>query len=233
MRLKATTINRMAEIIHEQIRRKIQASRRILLVTHLRPDGDAVGSLLGLGLALRYVGKVVQMVSPDGVPSSYRHLPGSQDVIQQPDGEVDMVIVLDCSDIQRVGNALTDYGDPDLNLDHHITNLNFAKINLVETKAVATAEMLAQYLPAWELSITPDVAAALLTGMITDTLGFRTSNMTPKVLRLAADLMEAGAELSNLYLRALVQRSFEAMRFWGSGLSRLERKDKLSGLHYR
>jgi phosphoesterase RecJ-like protein len=70
----------------------------------------------------------------------------------------------------------------------------------------------------------PDVAAALLTGIITDTLGFRTSNMTPKALRVAADLMEAGADLPDLYQRSLVERSFEAMRFWAAGLARLERE---------
>ncbi len=217
----------MAESIHEQIRRKIQASRRILVATHMRPDGDAIGSLLGLGLALQDTGKIVQMISTDGVPLSYRHLPGSQEVIQQPDGEVDMVIILDCSDIHRAGKSLNGFGAPDLNVDHHITNLNFGRLNLVDTKAVATAEIVAENLSNWGLSLTPAVAAALLTGLITDTLGFRTFNMTPKALRLAADLMEAGAELPELYMRALVQRSFEAMRFWGSGLSRLEREGQI------
>src|SRR4030067_3080476 len=149
MKREANKIIRMSESIHEQIRRKIQTSGRILLTTHLRPDGDAIGSLLGLGLALREAGKVVQMVSADGVPISYRHLSGSQEVIQHPDGEVDMVISLDCSDIQRVGNSLNGYNEPDLNLDHHITNLNFGRLNLVDTKAVATAEILAACLPAW------------------------------------------------------------------------------------
>lgn len=217
----------MAESIHEQIRRKIQASRRILVATHMRPDGDAIGSLLGLGLALQDTGKIVQMISTDGVPLSYRHLPGSQEVIQQPDGEVDMVIILDCSDIHRAGKNLNGFGAPDLNVDHHITNLNFGRLNLVDTKAVATAEIVAENLSNWGLSLTTAVAAALLTGLITDTLGFRTFNMTPKALRLAADLMEAGAELPELYMRALVQRSFEAMRFWGSGLSRLEREGQI------
>jgi phosphoesterase RecJ-like protein len=114
-----------------------------------------------------------------------------------------------------------------LNIDHHVTNLNFAKMNLVDTTAVATAEILVDRLPDWDLPLTRDVAAALLTGLITDTLGFRTSNMTPKALRVAANLMEAGAELPELYQRSLIDHSYEAMRFWAAGLSKLERDGQI------
>lgn len=209
--------------IHEDIRRRIQAARTILVTTHIRPDGDAIGSLLGLGLALRQTGKSVQMVSTDGVPASYRHLPGTQDVLQRVKSPVDLTIVVDCSDLDRTGTGLDKAAVPDLNIDHHITNCHFARLNLVVTGAVATTEIIADSLPAWGLSITAEVAAALLTGLVTDTLGFRTSNMTPKALRLAADLMEAGADLPDLYMRALVQHSFEALRFWGAGLISIER----------
>jgi phosphoesterase RecJ-like protein len=214
----------MPDSLQVKIRRRIRTSQRVLLATHVRPDGDAIGSLLGLGLALRQAGKSVQMISSDGVPVSYRHLTGSQDVIQRPEGDFDLTIVLDCSDLDRAGKNFNGYNPPDLNIDHHVTNLLFAKLNLVDTNAVATAEILADNLAGWDLPMTPDVAAALLTGIITDTLGFRTSNMTPKALRLAANLMEAGAELPDLYQRSLVERSFEAMRFWAAGLARLERE---------
>jgi len=214
----------MLDALQAKIRRKIRTSQRVLVATHVRPDGDAIGSLLGLGLALRQAGKSVQMLSTDGVPVSYRHLPGSQDIIQRPEGEFDLTIVLDCSDQDRAGKNFNGFNPPDLNIDHHVTNLLFAKLNLVDTTAVATAEILAGNLGGWDLPMTPDVAAALLTGIITDTLGFRTSNMTPKVLRLAADLMEVGAALPDLYQRSLVERSFEAMRFWAAGLAKLERE---------
>ena len=214
----------MLDALQAKIRRKIRTSQRVLVATHVRPDGDAIGSLLGLGLALRQAGKSVQMLSTDGVPVSYRHLPGSQDIIQRPEGEFDLTIVLDCSDQDRAGKNFNGFNPPDLNVDHHVTNLLFAKLNLVDTTAVATAEILAGNLGGWDLPMTPDVAAALLTGIITDTLGFRTSNMTPKVLRLAADLMEVGAALPDLYQRSLVERSFEAMRFWAAGLAKLERE---------
>ncbi len=205
----------------------IQRAQRCLVVCHVRPDGDAIGSLLGLGLALQAAGKQVQMISEDGIPPTYRHLEGSQQVLHKPVGEFDLAIVVDCSDLERAGAALGSARQPEINIDHHATNLNFARINLVDVSATATAEIIAEALPVWGLPLTQPVAAALLTGLITDTIGFRTANMTPRTLRLAADLMEKGANLPELYRQALVNRTFEAVRFWGAGLSRLERSDRL------
>lgn len=213
----------MNDVLVQMTRSKLQNARRILVVSHIRPDGDAIGSLLGFGLALQESGRQVQMVLADGVPASFRHLPGSESVRQKADGFFDMVCVLDCSDLKRTGLVLEDYGRPDLNIDHHITNVNFAEINLVDTQAVATAEILVRLLRDLDLPFPQPAAAGLLTGIITDTLGFRTSNMTPEAMRIAADLMEAGASLPELYQRALIDRSFEAVRFWGYGLTKLQR----------
>ncbi len=206
---------------------KILNAQRILVLSHIRPDGDAIGSLLGLGLALLDIGKDVTMVSEDGIPACYKHLPGHELVVKRPEGEYDLIVVVDCSDLSRTGKALNEYGEPDLNIDHHVTNLYFAKMNLVDPSAVATAEMLAEYLPQWDIPITHAIADVLLTGIITDTLGFRTSNMTPSVMRIAANLMETGANLSDLYNMALKNKTFEAMRLWGSGLGNLERNGPL------
>jgi phosphoesterase RecJ-like protein len=207
------------------VNHKFQAAQKILIVSHIRPDGDAIGSVLGLGLSLQLIGKQVQMVLADGVPQSFRHLDGIDQLRQHPDGEFDLICVLDCSDLQRTGNILIGYPQPDLNIDHHITNLQFAQANLVDPQAVATAEILAELILALDLPMPPSVASALLTGLITDTIGFRTANMQPNSLRLAAKLMESGADLPELYRRSLVSRSFEAARFWGAGLSTLKRED--------
>jgi phosphoesterase RecJ-like protein len=206
---------------------KFDSSQRILLACHLRPDGDAIGSLLGLGLALQSRGKQVQMVCQDVVPISCRHLEGSTEIHRQAEGEFDLICAVDCSDLERVGSVLQERGPVNINIDHHPTNLNFANLNLVDVQAVATAEVITSLLTLWGVTITPPVAAALLTGFITDTIGFRTSNVIPSTLRLAANLMESGADLATLYRRALVDHSYEAMRLWGAGLSRLERKGRL------
>ncbi len=116
---------------------------------------------------------------------------------------------------------------PDLNIDHHITNLNFAATNLVMADQVATSAILAEYLPKWGLGYNKAIATALLTGIVTDTIGFRTSNVTPEALRLSAMLMELGADLPDLYARSLVSKTFEAARYWGMGLGKLQREDNL------
>ena len=207
--------------------KRLQVAQRILVVSHVRPDGDAIGSLIGMGLSLQTAGKEVQMVLADGVPASFRHLSGSEQVRNQAEGSFDLIAVLDCSDLKRVGSALNGFSVPDLNVDHHPTNLNFARINLVEEEAVATAEMLARYLPAFGFPITEQVASALLFGVITDTLGFRTNNMTPNALRVAADLMEAGGDLPALYYKGLLRRTYEAAQYWGAGLSGLQREGRM------
>jgi len=195
------------------------AAQRVLLVAHNRPDGDAVGSLIGLGLALQQSGRQVQMVIEDGVPSEYRLLQGSEQVLRRPEGQFDLIGLVDCSEVERTGKVLVDWPAPDVNIDHHCTNRGFARVNLVDLQAVATAEIVAGLIPVLGLKLTAPVAAALLTGLVTDTIGFRTSNVTPKTLRLAAELMEIGVDLSELYRRTLINRSFEAVRLWGAGLT--------------
>ncbi len=208
-------------------RQQLAAAQNVLVIAHVHPDGDAIGSLLGLGLALRHAGKNVQLVSEDGIPGPHRQLPGSELVRQNFQGPVDLSIVVDCSDRERAGKSLNGITEPDWNIDHHITNLNFAKLNFVDPGAVATAEVIADLLPGLGLEMTHEIATALLTGLITDTIGFQTSNMTSKALRLAADLMDMGVNLPVLYRRSLVQRSYETVRLWGAGLSQIERDQGL------
>jgi phosphoesterase RecJ-like protein len=211
----------------KQAHQIIQTSQNILVISHIRPDGDAVGSVLGLGLALQATGKNVQMILEDGVPKSFRHLVGSDQMQKRAEDEFDCSIVVDCSDLSRTGKLFSDGSQPDINIDHHNTNLNFARVNLVNAKAAATTEILSQLLPEWDLAIEVPVAEAFLTGLITDTLGFRVASMSPNTLRVAADLFEAGANLPELYDKALLTRSFKAARYWGSGLASLQLEDRL------
>ncbi|MBC7875724.1 MAG: DHH family phosphoesterase [Anaerolineales bacterium] len=200
-------------------------AKKIVIVSHVRPDGDAIGSLLGLGLALRDADKSVQMILADGVPSSFKYLEGSELIKKEPKGDHDTFITVDCADFKRVGKAFENFGQPDINIDHHKTNEKFGKLNLIEAEEVATAAILTTYLPAWGMKITKPIAAALLTGIITDTLGFRTSNTTPEALRQSATLMETGVDMPEIYMRALVRKTFPAARYWGAGLSNMQSKN--------
>jgi phosphoesterase RecJ-like protein len=207
------------------IKERLDRARNVVIASHIRPDGDAIGSLLGLGLALRDADKSVQMVLVDGVSSSFRHLEGSELILRAPLGEYDTFVTVDCADFKRVGKVFESFGSPDINIDHHKTNERFGKLNLIEPEEVATAAILTNYLPTWGYTITKPIAAALLTGIVTDTLGFRTSNTNPSALRLCAQLMETGVDMTELYMKSLVKKSFPAARYWGAGLSKLEQKN--------
>lgn len=207
------------------IKAKLDSTQNILIVSHVRPDGDAIGSMLGLGLALQAAGKTVQMVLNDGLPASFRHLPGSDQVKKEPQAGFDLFITVDCADFRRVGKQFETARPPHINVDHHITNERFGDLNLVEPQAVATAAVLTDHLPKWGLEISREVAANLATGIVTDTLGFRTSNTTPNALRQMALLMETGIDMPELYNRSLVRRSYAAAKYWGAGLSSLTTLD--------
>jgi phosphoesterase RecJ-like protein len=215
----------MNESINSAILSRLAEAREILVASHVRPDGDAVGALLGLGLALQDSGKKVQMVLADGVPSSFKQLEGADQIKTAIQGKFDTFITVDCADFKRTGKPFEAIGQPDINIDHHVTNEKFGRINLIEGGEVATSAILTNHLPIWGLHITKPIAAALLTGIITDTLGFRTSNVTPESMRQAAVLMETGVDMPELYMRGLVRRSYAATRYWGGGLSKLSRKN--------
>jgi len=209
-----------------QIREQLKSAKKLLIISHQRPDGDAIGSLLAMGLALISAGKDVQMVLKDGIPDNFHFLEGSELVITKPVGNFDYVIVVDSAEIERTQTEL-DYGTPDLNIDHHKTNTNFAKINLVEEQVAATAAILAKYLPDFGYPISKPIANALIAGIITDTIGFRTTNVSPQLLRIVADLMDKGGELADIYYKTLIEQSISAARYWGAGLSKIMMDDGL------
>jgi len=213
-------------MIDEKIRNRIKQAQHIGLTTHIRPDGDAIGSLLGFGLALQAVAKDVQMVLRDGVSQTFRHLAGSGQIKRTFESDCDLFIVLDCSDLKRTGGVV-EGKTIGISVDHHITNENFAELNYVCPDAVATAAILAEKFPAWGLPINRDIASALLTGIISDSIGFRTSNTTAQSLRLAANLMDQGANITELYNKALTNRSYEATSYWGCALARMQREGTL------
>lgn len=213
---------------HAEIRQIINNADSFLLASHVRPDGDAIGSLLGLGLALEDAGKEVVMVLTDGVAASFRFIDGYEKIVTKvaDDKEFDLIITLDASDRERIGSAIGNR-KIDLNIDHHVTNLYFGKHNFVDPQATATCEILTEHLESWGLNITKQAAEALLTGLITDTIGFRTSNMSPKALKLGAKLMEYGADLPDLYNKSLVDRSYAQINYWGYALEKLNHKNRM------
>jgi phosphoesterase RecJ-like protein len=211
--------------LQRKIKHRIREAGSILVTSHIRPDGDAIGSSLALTLALLEAGKQVQVVLTDGLPKNFRHLPGSELVKKRADGEFDLIICLDCSDLARVGKALDGYGPPDIVIDHHATNDAFGTLNLIDTEAVATASVLIRSMRGWGLIINEPIAVNLMTGIVTDSIGFRTPNTNSEALRQAAELLELGVDMSNLYFLSLLRQTFPAAKYWGTGLTNLQMAD--------
>lgn len=210
----------------ERIGRMLQNASHILISAHLRPDGDAIGSVVGMGLALQAGGKQVEMVMQDPIPARYRFLKGSELIRQAPAGEFDLSVALDCGDLARLGNIFAEI-KPDINIDHHVTNELFGEVNLVLPEQVATCAILAEYLPKWGFPLDADSAGALCMGLLTDTNGFRIPSVTPETLELAAKLMRQGAALPDIYQQSLVAQSLQTSKLWGLALSKLQLKDGL------
>ena len=170
----------------------ISESRAILVISHIAPDGDAVGSLLGMSGALRDANKEVTAAIDGGVPPELRFIPHSDSVLPAiAETEFDLMISLDSSDIERIGVAGA-YGLAHskrvINLDHHPTNTRYGDIHLIVPEAVAATEIVFDLLGHLGSDITIDIAYALLTGLITDTQGFRISATNGRTLEIAQDL---------------------------------------------
>jgi phosphoesterase RecJ-like protein len=209
----------------EQARALLEGASAIAVVSHERPDGDAVGSMLGLTLALRRRGQRVVPVLAGGLPARYAFLPGAADVAPAIPAETDLLVAVDCADLSRTGFAAEALRRPaGINVDHHPTNTGFAHVNLVDPAATATAQILYTLSPSLGLPVDRDIATNYLAGLVSDTIGFRTPNVTPAVLRLAADLEGKAGNLTSLYEQLLSRRSFAAARYWGAGLATLERR---------
>ena len=200
----------------------VEAANSIIIVTHVSPDGDAIGSMLGLTNALRERGKTVECAVDGGVPGFLNFLPAASsahDTLKK--GSWDLLISVDASDEERTGQAgeyARAHSKQAINLDHHPTNTFFGDIFLVMTNAVSATEVIYRWLKHMDHTLTRDVAIPLLTGLVTDTLGFRTSNVTPETLHIAIQLMAAGAPLTEIMARTLESKPYRAVELWKHAL---------------
>jgi bifunctional oligoribonuclease and PAP phosphatase NrnA len=201
-------------------------ANQILCISHVNPDGDAVGSLLGMGWLLRHAGKQPTLALQDEVPPEHQVLPGAAAIITYQQANYrsdvqerafDLVISLDGSSPDRMGNAYNSvvHGQvPLLVIDHHVTNTFFGDINWVAPECAATCQMLAYLAGALQVPLAGELAECLLTGLVTDTLCFRTSNTTPAVLEVAQRLMQGGASLMNITQRTVNRQPFAMIQLW-------------------
>lgn len=209
--------------------RAIRAAVRIVISSHVNPDGDAIGSILGTALALAAAGKQALPINPDTVPWTFQKLPQAGLVRQWPAlrefGRPDLWLALDTADEPRLGlpadvRPLLD-GVPIIQFDHHITNTRYGGINLVEPGAAACCEQMALFLLDESFPITAEAATAMLTGLSTDSGGFRFTSVTANTFRAAAGLVDRGAKPGDVG-KLLGVRRFAATRLWGLVLNTLD-----------
>lgn len=205
----------------------IHASQTIALACHVNPDGDALGSMLGLALALVPLGKTVTCLSEDGVPAILTFLPGASLVQQTTDqAAFDLALVVDSGDLPRVGltiQPIISRAKTVVDIDHHVSTGAFGDIRVLNAQAASTAEIVYALLLTLQVPITPEIATCLFTGIITDTGSFRFQNVTPNTLQVAAALLEAGAPPAFISEHVFENRTFAATQLLGHALASLKK----------
>jgi phosphoesterase RecJ-like protein len=186
---------------HEDVLPKVaealRNAKRVLCVMHAHPDGDACGSTLGLALALRELGKDVTLFCHTEVPYNFRFLAGLEHLVREVPPAVifDATTVCDVGASSRIGPGLPERArlGTFLNIDHHLTSDDFGDLNYVDAEAASVGVLIARILRAMGHPLSKDVAMALYVSVMTDTGSFRYSSTNPEAMRVAADLIEAGA----------------------------------------
>ncbi len=176
----------------------VRRYNKIFVAAHIQPDGDTLGSALGLTWALRKMGKTVTVACNDHVSATFDYLPGFAELTPKLPTDEELFIFEDGSSADRFGPAfdpLLFKGRPVLEIDHHVTNESFAPLNLVDPHAASTSEIIYRLIFALQVPLDPVIAQCLLTGVVTDTLGFRTANTTVETMKIATELMQAGGSI--------------------------------------
>lgn len=204
----------------EQLDINIKNSKNILLVSHINPDGDTLGAMCALNHLIKdNYKKQAQMILVSKLPAVYEFLPGIQDAIHIEQAnlsrEYDLVINLDVASIDRCSDAkiLFDKAKQTINIDHHETNNSYANINIIDSKASATGEVLYEIAQKLNWDISKECAICLYTAILTDTGGFKFSNTSPKTLEYCAQLLKIGIDSSDIYRKCYESQSKDMVLF--------------------
>ncbi|HEX2428152.1 MAG TPA: bifunctional oligoribonuclease/PAP phosphatase NrnA [Gaiellaceae bacterium] len=205
----------------------LRDNERFVVTSHEAPDGDALGSLLATGLALAGLGKDVVMFlgGPAPLPGEYRFLElVKRGLVRQRPADLGerVLVAVDCASVGRVGAepGLVDAASFTVNIDHHHDNPRFGDVDLVVSDASSTGEVLADVFHELGVVITPEIAEALYIALVTDTGRFQYANTTPKALRLAADLVEAGADVNRVFQGVYENVQFAKLKLLARALER-------------
>jgi bifunctional oligoribonuclease and PAP phosphatase NrnA len=214
----------------EQVLQELREGEKFLLTTHENPDGDALGSLVAMNETLQALGKdTVMFLSAEEfpLPYEYRDLPlGSVSHSLPEDAEERTIVFLDCGNLDRMPVSFLGRDDAHIvNIDHHHDNTRFGTANLVVDGASCTAEIIWELLPDLGVDLTLEIAEALYIGLVTDTGKFQYENTTPTSHRMAAELVQHGVDVHNIFRRLYENVPFAKLKLLARMLSRVERHD--------
>jgi phosphoesterase RecJ-like protein len=214
-----------------EIVRVIAKGERFLVISHSRPDGDAVGSMLALGEVLRQLGKQADMVTADRVPEVYRRLPGANMLrsATRVVGPYDAVILLECDGIERAGLEGLDQFLL-INIDHHVTAEPYAHLNWIDCKAVSVGAMVYRLAKAAGAKITPAMATCLYTTVLTDTGGFCYGSLQASTFAMAHDLIEAGADAGEIAREIYFSTPLSKVKMMAAALNTLNCEGEIAWL---
>ncbi|MGH2455512.1 MAG: DHH family phosphoesterase [Candidatus Limnocylindria bacterium] len=202
----------------------LRDARRVTAICHENPDGDTLGAAIAVAIAAERLGKAAEVVSADVPPPFLAFVPRIAGVRRAPALEPDVAVVVDAGDLARTGAVATDHADwlaaaRIVNIDHHVSNPRFGAANWVDPAAAATCEMIALLLPELGVELDAELATVLMAGIVQDTHTFAHPNATPRTLRVAATLLEAGAPLSRINRAVYADKPFSTLALWGRMLA--------------
>lgn len=212
----------------EEVVAELRRRSSFVFASHVKPDGDTLGAGLALGIALKHLGKRVAYFQQDPVPRNLRFLPDAEYVTRETDPDLPpdtLWVFCDMSDFTRAGEFLPPIARENmLNIDHHLANAHFARLNYILEAEASTGTCVLRILRAMDLAITPEIATCILTTIMTDTGAFMHTNTTSEVLRLSAELIDLGADKPLITQEIFANKRFAATALLGKALetARLE-----------
>ncbi len=193
-----------------------------LVTSHARPDGDAIGSALGVTHLLRSMGKTVTVAFADPIPRPFTSLPGADSIVhRQPEKRAEVALVLECDSVERTGFDFL-AGDLMVNIDHHQSGSNYAAVNWIDAQAPAVGAMIYELAVASGVPLTPALAGCLYAAVLTDTVGFTLPTTTSETFDLARHLLELGADASAISDAVYFSQRESKLRLLGAALRGLQ-----------
>jgi phosphoesterase RecJ-like protein len=212
----------------------LERAKRPLLVCHQKPDGDAIGAVVGLGEILAAQGQEPAYLCNDSVPPHYRFLVGEQDFLTEPPSDYDALVMLDCPNDERTGFDIAELSKeaPLVDIDHHpkAVRPKGRRLAVYDQQASSASEMIMEVALTARWKVPRTAATALLTGIIFDTSAFQNQNTTAQTMRMTAELLRRGAKHRAVVMNSFYNSTVPKLKLWGTVMSRIEQNPDVHGI---